>query len=195
MQSNWISRSRFAVFAGILATPVVYGFVLWMLDLGLAGDIGSQSGSQVALYDRLRTWCGIAFAWTAVVTVGTQSLVAARRWQQYTGSEFGRVQPLLVIPELAALFALILVFLIFGTIRGALAGGSMTEAAVNEAVFRLLVFCLGVVAIPVGLSISNRVTDLRGRGFLHALLRAELGVVVLLLAFAWAYLSVTGLGS
>ncbi len=196
MGTDRVSRNRFVMFAGILVTPVVYGLVLWILDIGVADAIGSQSSPQVALYDRLRTWSGIAFAWTAAVTAATQSFVAVRRWRQYVGAEFGRVQPLIVIPELAALFALILAFLIFRAIQDALAGGSiMTEAAVNEVVSRLLVFCLGVIAIPVGLVASNRVKDLRGRGFLRAILLAESGVVVLLLAFAWAYLSVAGLRS
>ncbi len=196
MGTDRVSRNRFVMFAAILTTPVVFGLVLWFLDLSVADAIGSQSSPEIALYDRLRTWSGIVFAWSATVTVATESFVVVRRWRQYAGAEFGRVQPLVVIPELAALFALILAFFIFGAIQDALAGGSVvTDAAVNEVVSRLLVFCLGVVAIPVGLSASNRVMDLRGRGFLQALLRAESGVVVLLLAFAWAYLSVAGLRS
>ncbi|HKW42932.1 MAG TPA: hypothetical protein VJP06_01985, partial [Thermoplasmata archaeon] len=106
----------------------------------------------------------------------------------------GRVQPLVILPELGSILALVLVFLVFGAIESALAeGSSLTAAAVNTVVLRLVVFCGATLAIPFSMSLSNRVETLAGRGFLRALTMAESGFIFTIVPFFWVLLAISAL--
>jgi hypothetical protein len=189
------SFGRFLVYPAIVATPAIIGLVLWMLSLPISGVIDSpQPQAGAVLGDVLLFDTGLAFALVVVFTLIAQAWIARARMAQFVGADFGRVEPLIVVPETATILALVLVFLVFGRIQSFLGAGVDPSAIrLNLLTSTLGTLGIGSLALLLGAVLSNQVEDLRGRGFLRALLRAEVGVVVVLWLFVAAYLQVSNL--
>ena len=187
---------RFLLIPAILVTPVIFGFILWALSLPFVAELEASVSPDVARVARLHLWSGIAFAWAAFVTIASQAWVARRRIRQALGEEFGRVLPLIVIPETLSILALILVFLILGIIVDVIdVGATLSPSGVEATILGLQVFAVSTLATPVGIAVSNRVTELDSRGFLRALIPMEIGVVATIAALAWAFLQVGSLAA
>lgn len=189
------SMGRFIVYPAVVATPVVFGLVLWTLSLSYTGVIDSPTprvGSvfaDVFLFD-----AGAMFAIVVVVQAVAQAWIGRTRMAQFVGEDFGRVQPILVIPETATVFALVLVFLVLGHVDNFLAGAAVpSAAAMDSVIFSLELYAVGSVALLVGTGLSNQVEDLKGRGLGQALLRQELGIVLLIFLLANAVLALRNL--
>lgn len=184
----------FIVFPAIVATVVVFGFVLWFLGSDVALDIDSGAGPTIDLANRLFLWTAITFAWATCIVVAAEAWVARARMRQFVSRDFGRVQPLIVIPEVVVIFALIIVFLILGRLGDALGGsGSLQASAVNSVILSLQVFAVSTLAVLGSSGASGRVKDLSGRGFLRAIVTAEIGAFVPLTAFVWTFFQIGSL--
>jgi hypothetical protein len=183
------SFGRFLVYPGIVFTPIVFGFVLWLLSRPVASQIDSANpppGAVIA--DLLLFDAGISFAIVVVLALASQAWIARARMAQFVGADFGRVEPLIVMPEIASILALILVFLILSRAEGLIGMPAPSAVTVDSAVYSLQVFSVASIALLLGAVLSNQVEDLKGRGFLWALVRAEVGVVVVIIFFIFAYL-------
>lgn len=184
----------FIVYPAIVATVIVFGFVLWFLGSSLAMDIDSATGVSADMANRLYLWTAFTFAWAACAVVTAEAWVVRLRMQQFVSRDFGRVQPILVIPEVVVIFALILVFLIFGRMGKALGGSvPLVASAVDSVIFALQVFAVSSLAVVLSSGASNRVHDLSGKGFPRALFVAEAGAIVPLLTFMWVFLQIGSL--
>lgn len=189
------SLGRFIVYPAIVVTPIIFGSVLWFLSLPIASAIDSVSPPPGAIFaDVLLFDAGITFAVVVVVALTAQAWVARARMAQFVGVDFGRVQPLIVIPEVATILVLILVFLLLRHIQGILYTASFPTAfSLDSVVNSLQLLGVGSLALLLGAVLSNQVEDLKGRGFLRALVRGEVGVVVVLVLFLGAFLSLGNL--
>ena len=169
--------------------------VLWLLTLPVTALIDSPTPHVGALFaDVLLFDAGAMFATVVVVQAVAQAWIGRARMAQYVGEDFGRVQPILVIPETATIFALVLVFLVLGHVENFLAGAAIPSAvAMDSVIFSLELYAVGSVALLVGTGLSNQIEDLKGRGFSQALLRQDLGVFLLLLFLTNAVLALRNL--
>ncbi len=185
------SMGKFIVYPPVVATPVVFGLVLWILSFPIAATIDSPTPHIGAVFaGPLLFDAGIMFATVAVVQAIAQAWIARSRMAQFVGEDFGRVQPLLVVPETATIFALTLVFLVLGRIEDLLAGSSSPSGvALDSVIYSLGLYGVGSVALLVGTGLANQIEDLKGRGFGQALLRQELGIFLLIVLFANAFLA------
>lgn len=109
---------RVGTFFAVALTPTIFGLVLWFLIAGLEADFGPLSGLPASL----TFWASASFAFVSVVVVGVETWISGSRLKQYASEDFGRVLPIVVIPETAVIFSLILVFLTLGIIEGDLDG-------------------------------------------------------------------------
>ncbi len=188
------SLGRFLVYPAILATPVVFGLVLWILTLPITAAMDSPAGMGAALAGPLLFDAGEMFAIVAVVQVVAQAWIARARMAQFFTEDFARVQTLLVIPETTTVFALTLVFLVLGHIEDMVTGLSFpTAVSLDSVIFSLGLYEVGSISVLLGAALSNQVEDLKGRGLVRALLRQEIGVVVPILLLAGALLALSNL--
>ncbi|MGQ0798159.1 MAG: hypothetical protein ACT4OI_09930 [Methanobacteriota archaeon] len=185
---------RLLVFPAILVTPIIFGAILWFLSLPPLTALDGSLIPGASNLARVHLWSAIAFGWTAAVTIASETVVARRRMRQALGADFGRVLPLVVIPETLSIFALILVFLILGVAADVIeAGASLSAAGVDATVLGLQLFAGSTFATPVGIVLSNRVEALDQRGFIRALLPAEAGVGIAIAGLAYAFLQIRSL--
>ncbi len=195
-----ISASHFIIFPAILATPVLLGLVLWLLSAPVADQIDQVLAVTPDLtFQRARDllfWAAASYAFVVCMTVSSQAWVARVRMRGFIGADFPRVEPLMIVPETATVIGLVLVFYILADLRAMVnAQIAPTPAAVDAAILGLQVFAASSLVLPPATLLANQVEDLRGHGFLQALVRAEVGVFVVLAGFVWAYLQLLGLGS
>jgi hypothetical protein len=185
------AAARFWVFPAVVATGVVFGLVLWILSLDLAQqiDAGAVAGPDAA--SRLFFWVALTFACAACVTMFTEAWVVRARITQFVGADFGRVLPIVVVPETVVMFALFLAFLGIGALDWAAANSrALSVSAVDSVVLALQIYVVASLAAPVGAIISSGVRDLSGRGFMAAILPAEASIVPVIVALAWAFLQI-----
>ncbi len=134
-------------------------------------------------------WSAASFAAVVAVALGAQAWVARARMAQFVGADFGRVEPLIVLPETAIIFALVIVFLVLGRIGAILDGAALpSPAAIDSVILALQAFAVSSFALLLGVVLSNQVEMLAGPGFLRALVRGEIGPVAVLAAFIWTFL-------
>ena len=189
------SFGRFIVYPAIVFTPVVFGLVLWFLSLPITSQIDSARPPPGAITaELLLVDAGISFAAVVIFALASQAWIVRERMAQFVGADFGRVEPLIVMPEVASILALTLVFLILRRAEGMLGAFSLpSAAAVDSVATSLQVFYVGSIALLLGAVLSNQVEDLKGRGFLRALVRMEVGVVVVLIFFLVTFLQLASL--
>lgn len=180
-----VLRGRVPVFFALALTPAVFGLILWFLLSGLEADFGSLSGIPA----NLAFWCAAAFAFVSAVVVGAETWISRSRIEQFASEDFGRVLPLVVIPETAAIFALILVFLTIGVISGNLdRTQTITDADAWRIVMGLQVYAVTTLAYPVAVALSNRIRDFSAaREWIRALVRLELASAATIVGFVWAF--------
>jgi F0F1-type ATP synthase membrane subunit c/vacuolar-type H+-ATPase subunit K len=188
------ARGRLFPLVAVLTTPVIFGLILWWLSLAVVGDFEEGTVPGASSLARLHLWSAVAFGWAAVVTIASEAWVARHRMRQALGIEFGRVLPLVVIPETLSIFALILAFLIVGVIGDVVdAGASLPSAGVDATVLGLVGFAVSTLATPLGIVFSNRVKALDGKGFIRALLPVEAGAGVAMAGLLYAFLQIQAL--
>jgi hypothetical protein len=186
---------RFIVYPAIVATPVVFGFVLWLLSLPITATLDSPTPR----FGGIAAWLlllasGTAFAIVVVLALIAQVWIVRARMAQFVGADFGRVEPLILIPETAIVLALVLNFLVLGRIPGILDGTQVLSAVtVNSIIDALQLFSVGSIALLLGAVLSNQVEALKGPAFLRAMIRGEIGVIVVFLFFIGAYLQIANL--
>ncbi len=187
------SIGRFIVYPAVVATPIIYGFVLWFLSNRIAAQLDSGADAANPGIAVLFLWSAASFATVALVALAGQAWVARERMAQFVGADFPRVQSLIVLPELAAVFGLMIMFLTLGRIGAVLDGAAIAPARIDSVVLALQAFMVSSLALLVGVALSNQVETLAGRGYLRALVRGEIGVVAVFVTFIWAFLQVRSL--
>ena len=182
------------LFGAILATHTIFGSILWFFDQPVLDAIDRGVVPDAGLITSLHLWAALLFGWTAAVISLTQAWTARVRWRSYAGPEFARAQSLVIQPEACTIFALVLVFLILGSL-GDLALGDVTttRAAVDSVVLSLQIYALSVLAVPIGMAVSHRQASLVGKGYSRALIGAEAGLLAPMVALAWAFFQTSGI--
>ncbi len=185
---------RFIVYPAIVVTPAFFGLALWFLSESIVPMLDSNTGFMSRSVANLFFWSAASFAAVVTVALAAQAWVARARMAQFVGVDFGRTEPLIVLPEIAIVFGLALVFLVLGRARAILDGASLpSPVAIDSVILAIQVFMVGSFALLLGVALSNQVEELTGLGFLRALLRGEIGAVVIFVTFIWAFLRLTNL--
>ncbi len=200
VQRDWMSRgqtppfSRIVVVGAYGAVPVVFGLLLWMLSRSFADELAGGTTQAALDAQNLFLWTVVANSVAACCTVAGQTVVVRSRLSSFLGSDFGRVLPISVIPFTDSIFALVLAFLAFGYISWVVGGGAAAGTpAVVSAVTALQAYAVASLAIPVAAAVSNRVRDLSARGFMRALLIAEIGELPIILGLVMGFMALAGL--
>src|SRR6266566_3267714 len=160
------ATARLVQYFAITATAPIFGLIPWLMVSGIEDNFGSPSAPVAALLDAL----GVAFAWTAVVATGTQAWITRVRLRLFVGLDFGRVLPLVVVPSTVVIFGLVLSFLVLGRVE----------------------YSASTTAVAVSSFVAGRVRDLRQmRNFVRAVSMTDSGVLISILALAWAFSQIT----
>ncbi len=175
------------------ADPAVFGLILAVLWRSVAE--GLQAGGGIAVVDAgfgLLLSAGATFAWTAWIVAVSEALVFRKGLLDSIGSGFARVQAILVLPTLAALFALLLAFFGSNLAADVLSDPTTSLASRVDAVGSgFLAFSVALVAVPVASVLALRLPVTSLLGFRRGLLIALAGMVPSLAAFAWTFLLLT----
>lgn len=182
------------MFGAILASHTIFGFILWFFDLPALEAIDRGAVPDADLIASLHLWAARVFGSTVAVVSLTQSWTARVRWSSYAGPEFARAQSLVVQPETCSIFALVLVFLVLGSLGDLMRGdATTTRAAVDSVVLSLQIYALSVLAVPIGMAASHHQTSLVGKGYGRALIWAEAGLLAPMVALVWGFLQISGI--
>ncbi|HYM40752.1 MAG TPA: hypothetical protein VEY12_11550 [Thermoplasmata archaeon] len=200
IQRDWLAGGRTPPFSRIVvasvygAVPVLFGLSLWFLSLPFVDTLNSMTSSAAADAEQLLQWVSVTTAVAACCTVAGQTIVVRGRLSSYLGSDFGRVLPISVIPFTDMVFVLVLAVFAFRYVHGVAQGGIPAgAAAVGSAVSAFQAYAVASVAIPVSAAVSNRGRDLSARGFVRALMIADLGELPVILGLVLGFLAIGGL--
>jgi hypothetical protein len=188
------STGRILIFIGYSGTPVVFGVILFALARPVLDAIDALASGNVVRLGPLLLWASLAFSIASCSAIAAQTAILRSRLAAFFGSGSGRVLPLSVVPTTAAVFALVLLFLLVGYADSVLAGGPLaSEPALSGAISSFQAFAVGTVAFPVAAGVSNRIRDLSQRGFARALLIMEVGELPVLVGLVLALLALRAL--
>lgn len=185
------ARARLPVFFVLAAVPFLFGLSLWFLVSGLEQDYGALQGPSYTVV----FWMAAGYASVAVLALLSQAWLARARLREFISVQFGRVLPVLVVPNTSLVFAMVLVFLALGRLSGFLAAPStLSSAAVEQFAAVFQVFAVSAMANPVGIGLSLRVRDLTtSQGFVRSLSFADIATVAPLAALLWGFLQLGSL--
>ena len=186
-----LARPRLPVFFALASVPFFFGLSLWLLVSGLEQGYGALQGpSYMVVF-----WMAAGYASVAVLALLSQAWLARARLRESLSVRFGRVLPVLVVPNTSLIFALVLGLLALARLPGYLAAPSTVSAATVEqftVVFQ--VFAFSALANPVGIGLSLRVRDLATpQGFVRSLTLAGLATVAPLAALVRGFLQIGSL--
>ncbi len=182
------ATARLVQYFAITATAPIFGLIPWLMVSGIEDNFGSPSAPVAALLDAL----GVAFAWTAVVATGTQAWITRVRLRLFVGLDFGRVLPLVVVPSTVVIFGLVLSFLVLGRVEDSAGWAPLTVEGATRMGTALLVYSASTTAVAVSSFVAGRVRDLRQmRNFVRAVSMTDSGVLISILALAWAFSQIT----
>ncbi len=200
VQRDWTSRGQTPPFSRIIVVsaygvvPVIFGLLLWVSSRSFADGLAGGTIQTALDAQNLFLWAVVANCVAACCTVAGQTFVVRSRMSSFLGSDFGRVLPISVIPFTDSVFALVLAFLAFSYISGVVGGGAAAGTpAVVSAVTALQAYSVASLAIPVTAAVSNRVRDLSARGFMRALMIAEIGELPIILGLVMGFMAIAGL--
>jgi hypothetical protein len=170
--------ARFAVLSGYGLTPVLLGFVLWLMLQPETGQLAASTSTERVALLGLVLWFAGAYAVAASATTVARTTVLRTRAGLLMGRDYGRVLVFAELPLSAVVFAGVAGFLIVSGVGGFLAGSSSSVVGnVGAVVSALQAFSIGILAYPVAAFASGRVHDLSPRGFTRILLVLAAGEV------------------
>ncbi len=180
------ARARLPVFFVIAAIPFVFGLVLWFL---LAGDESVYGPLQGTPYTAA-FWIAAGFAVVSALVAASQTWLARARLRAFLSDDFGRILPVLVVPNTSLVFALVLGFLALARISDFLTNPSaLSAAAANQVAVVFQVYALASLGNLAGIGLSLRIQDFSTpRGFMRMMNFAEVAVVAPMFALIWGFL-------
>ncbi len=186
--------SRFYVIVAYGAMPLILGFFLWVQSLPLTDKLGGVGLPEASGLESMVTWAAVAYAVAAASTSSARAAILGSRLRSLMGSDFGRVLRLSMIPFTSAIFAMVLVFLLFGYVGYAIGSGRVASASAVDAVTAAFqAYAVATLAFPAAALASIRLRDLSRAGFQRALVLQIAGEVPALLGLVWAFLAVGNL--
>jgi len=178
------ATARLVQYFAISGTTTIFGLIPWLIASGIEDNAGPPPAPISALLGTL----GLGFAWTAVVATGTQAWMTRTRLRSFVGLDFARVLPLVVVPNTVVIFGLVLSFLVLGRVADSAGWAPLAGEAATQIGTALLVYSASTTAVAVSSVIAGRVRELgQMRNFLRAVSVADSGVLVSILALAWAF--------
>ncbi len=172
---------RFLVFAMYLATPIVFGIVIFVRLLR------AQTSPE---NDTALRWIGSAYMVASVLTVASETWIVVRRKAIAFHEHFARVLTLTVLPETAVLFALIVTFFAAPDLARPL-----TQTGADALARAGQLTLLGALGAPIAAFFANRTPSLNPQpgefaGFGRAVSLAAVGSAWSALCMALAFLQI-----
>lgn len=185
------TKGRVTAYFAVTLAPIAIGITIWYLVLGIENEFGSISGAA----ERLVSALAIGYAGTVCITLAAQASIARARLGEMVGPAFGRVLPLVVAPFTGPFFALVLSFLLLGSIPSILKGSlSPRPEVVDAVVVGFVLFAASNLGYLGGALASNRVSNLLSpRGFSQAMIRLVMGELAVVLGLVYAFLQLSAL--
>lgn len=186
-----LARARLPVFFALSAVPFVFGLSLWLLLSGAE----LEHGSLPVPAETVAFWMAAGYAIVAVLVVASQTWLGRARLREFLSVQFGRVLPVMVIPNTSLVFAVVLSYLALGRLPDFLGPTpALSEAAANSVALVFQVFALAALGKPVGIALSLRVRDITTtQGFTRMLSFAEIAAFLSIVALVWGFLQLGSL--